>query len=334
MAISFERLVSRDLVRLTSNELDLAGLKMTPNKFFSIAIIGGVLIFAIIAFGMFALLNLSPGLSVLVGIVGSGLYEVSIYAILEFIIDRRKTFLEGILADYLQIVAADVRSGMSLDKAMLQAARPEFGFFSEDVKLVNAQIYAGETIQNALTLLGEKYRSNELKHTIRLMIEALQYGGGITDLLNQIAKDIRTQQIVQKDIAGQLFMYTIFIAFAALIGAPALFALTSQMVQITNTVWTSILQQNPQFLSGGAGSFGSSFLKPSKPQITTQDYKNFAYASIFVITCLSSFIVSAISTGSAIKGLRYMPVFILVGFLVFFLVSTVIGGVFNSLGAG
>ncbi len=330
--ISFERLVSRDLVRLTSAELDLAGLKITPNRFFTYAILGGVMIFVVLSFLVYQFLNLNPGLAVLTGIIAAGLYEVALYAVLEFIIDRRKTYMESVLADYLQIVAANVRSGMALDKAMLQAARPEFGFFSEDVRLVNEQIYAGETIENALTMLGNKYRSGELKHAIRLIIESLRYGGGVTDLLNQVAKDIRTQQIVQKDISGQLFMYTIFIAFAALIGAPALFALTSQMVKITNTIWTSILAQNPQFLSGGAGSFGSSFLKPSKPQITTQDYTYFAYASIFFITFLSSFIVSAIATGSAIKGLKYIPVFIIVGFTVFFIVSTVIGGVFTSIG--
>ncbi len=331
MAISFEKLVSRDIVRITSLELDLAGVKITPNRFFTYAIVGGISILIVMAVLTNILLGINPGLAVLIGIVVGGLYEAVLYAYLEFLIDRRKTYMEGILADYLQIVAANVRSGMSLDKAMLNAARPEFGFFSEDIKLVNEQIYAGETIENALTMLGNKYRSNELKHTIRLIIESLQYGGGVTDLLNQIAKDVRTQQITQKDIAGQLFMYTIFIAFAALIGAPALFALTSQMIQITNTVWTSILQQNPQFLSTGSANLGTSFLKPSKPQITTQDYRYFAYASIFVITALSSFIVSAISTGSAIKGLKYMPVFIVAGFVIFFIVATAIGGLFTSI---
>lgn len=331
MAISFEKLVSRNIVRVISLELDLAGVKITPNRFFTYAIIGGISILVVTAALTNIFLGLNPGIAVLIGIVVGGLYEAGLYAYLEFLIDKRKTYMEDILADYLQIVAANVRSGMSLDKAMLNAARPEFGFFSEDIKLVNEQIYAGETIENALTMLGNKYRSNELKHTIRLIIESLRYGGGITDLLNQIAKDVRTQQITQKDIAGQLFMYTIFISFAALIGAPALFALTSQMIQITNTVWTSILQQNPQFLSTGSANLGTSFLKPSKPQITTQEYRYFAYASIFVITALSSFIVSAISTGSAIKGLKYMPVFIVAGFVMFFIVATAIGGLFNSI---
>ena len=69
--------------------------------------------------------------------------------------------------------------------------------------------------------MAKRYRSLQLQHTIRMMIEGIQYGGGMTDLLNQIAKDIRNQQMVQKEISGQLFMYTIFIAFAALHWGPS-----------------------------------------------------------------------------------------------------------------
>ncbi len=79
-----------------------------------------------------------------------------------------------------------------------------------------------------------------------MMVEGIQYGGGMTDLLNQIAKDIRNQQMVQKEISGQLFMYTIFIAFAALIGAPVLYALTAQMIGVTDTVWAGILSRTQE----------------------------------------------------------------------------------------
>ena len=47
---------------------------------------------------------------------------------LEFRIDGRKTKLEVMLPDYLQITSANLRSGIALDRAMLLAARPEFGF--------------------------------------------------------------------------------------------------------------------------------------------------------------------------------------------------------------
>ncbi len=325
--VSFEKLVSRDVVHLVSTELDLAGVKMSIDNFFALMIIGGLTVFVASSLVLFFALGVFAVVAVLGGIVGGAVFEAVVYAALEFMIDKRKGFVEGILADYLQITAANVRSGMSLDKALVFAARPEFKYFSDDIKLFNEQVYAGETIENALTILSGKYRSAQLKHTVRLIIESIHYGGGITDLLNHIAKDIRSQQLIQREIAGQLFMYSIFIAFAALIGAPALYALTSQMIRITSTVWSGILQQNP----GGLPTEGASFLKPTPPQITPQEYLDFAYVSLLVIAGFCAFIISAISSGSPVRGIRYAPAFMIIALVVFLLISFVIGSLFTNI---
>jgi flagellar protein FlaJ len=325
--ISFEKLVARNVVVFISRELDLAGSRMTVNRFLGIAIVGGLLILIASSYSIYFIFKYFVGIAILVGIGGAVIFELLLYMLLEYNIERRKNFVETILPDYLQITAANVRSGISLDKAMVLAARPEFKYFSEDVKLVNKELYAGETLQNALVLLSDRYRSLQLKHTIRMLVEAIQYGGGMTDLLNQIAKDIRNQQMVQKEISGQLFMYTIFIAFAAIVGAPVLYALTTQMMTITDTVWAGILKQNP----GGLPTAGVSFLRPSPPKITIGMYHDFALSAVFLITAFGAFIVSAISTGSIIKGLRYLPIFLVVGLLVFYIVGIVIAGMFNSI---
>ena len=323
--IEFQRLISRSVVNLLERELKLAGVKMDINKFLKICVIGGTAIFVVLPFLLLAL-GISVGIAALGGFIGAAVYEVVIYALMEFRIEGRKTFVETILPDYLQLAAANVRSGIALDKSMVLAARPEFSYFSEDVKDMNKELYGGVTLQASMISLGKKYRSLQLQHTVRMMVEGIQYGGGMTDLLNQIAKDIRNQQMVQKEISGQLFMYTIFIAFAALIGAATLYALTAQMIGVTDTVWAGILKQNP----GGLPTAGVSFLRPSPPQITTDAYHNFALAAVIIITGFGAFIVSAISTGSVLKGLRFLPAFLLIGIAVFYIVSAVIGTLFTS----
>ncbi len=316
--VSFEKLVSRNVAVFISRELDLAGEKRTVSSAIRIAIYGGIGLLILLSFSMVLIWKFNPGLAALAGISAMIFYEILLYVYLEFKIDGRKSFVDEILPDYLQITAANVRSGISIDKAMIFSARPEFKYFSDDIKLVSKNLYAGETLQNSLTQLGERYRSLQLKHTIRMMIEAIQYGGGMTDLLNQVAKDLRNQQIIQKEISGQLFMYTIFIAFAALVGAPVLYALTTQMITITDTVWAGILKQNP----GGLPTAGVSFLKPSPPKISINDYHNFALTAIILITGFGAFITSAISNGSLIKGLRYMPIFLVIGIMIYLVCST------------
>jgi hypothetical protein len=152
----------------------------------------------------------------------------------------------------------------------------------------------------------------------------------MADLLGQITKDLRSQQMVEKEVSGQLFMYTIFIAFAALIGAPTLYGLTNQMISVTTKIWSQI---NLGSLSSGSPTLGASFIKLSKPLITPDAYFIFSCAAIIVITGFGAFIISAISTGSALKGLKYLPVFIVVGFVVFFIVSAVMAGLFASFGS-
>ena len=162
-----------------------------------------------------------------------------------------------------------------------------------------------------------------------MILESLTYGGAMADLLEQLSKDMRNQQLTQKEIAGQLFLYSIFIAFAALAASPVLYGLTSQMITVTDTVWKGILTSNP----GGLPSTGFSFLKPTPPQITPQEYDYFSLASIVIITGFASLIMSAISSGSVIKGLKYLPIFILIGLGLFLIMQTVIGGIFSGITA-
>ncbi|MGA3020733.1 MAG: type II secretion system F family protein [Candidatus Micrarchaeales archaeon] len=327
MKIEFSRLLSRDVVNLLIQELKIAGVKTDINRFLKFTLVTDVSLFAIIPFLLTLGFGVSTEISAIAGFIAAGAFAIVLYILLEFKIEGRKNFLENVLPDYLQLSAANVRSGIALDKALVLAARPEFGFFSDDVKEMNKELYSGVTLQTAVLGLGTRYRSLQLQHTIRMMIEGIQYGGGMTDLLNQIARDMRSQQMVQKEITGQLFMYTIFIAFAAVAGAPVLYALTSQMITVTDTVWAGILKQNP----GGLPTAGASFLRPSPPKITIAAYTNFSIVAVILITGFGAFIVSAISSGSIVKGVRFLPAFVLVGVGIFFVVSSVIGGLFTTI---
>ncbi|MCL4389372.1 type II secretion system F family protein [Candidatus Marsarchaeota archaeon] len=328
MAINFERLVSRSVARQLSRELDLAGIKSNVNRILSYLIGGAILILIVGAFTAF-FSGLGVGLSFIIGLGAAAFFIAFGYVYLEYLIDKRKGKMEESLPDYFQIASANLRSGISLDRALLLAARPEFGSISEDIRDMSRRIFGGETLENALRAVGDKYRSYQLTHAIRMILEALRYGGGLADLLGQIAKEIRAQQIVQKEVSGQLFMYSIFIVFAGLIAAPVLYGLTGQMIGVTDAVWKGILASNP----GGLPSIGVSFLKPSPPVITAGEYKDFSLAAIIVVTGFASLIMSAINSGNPLRGLKYLPVFILAGIGIYFVVSQVLSVLFAGIGA-
>ncbi|MCL5099780.1 MAG: type II secretion system F family protein [Candidatus Marsarchaeota archaeon] len=327
MKINFERLVSRNVARYLSRLLDLAGSKMSVQRLLRMVIPSFFVLFIGVSIFLYAI-HIGVLASAIIGLIAGLSIILVVYLILNYMIDKRKSAVEQILPDYFQITSANLRSGIALDRSMLLAARPEFTFFSEDVLEMNRKVFGGETFEAALQELGNKYRSIALQHAIKMMIEAQRYGGAMADLMDQLSKDLRNQQIVQKEVSGQLFMYSIFIAFAGLIAAPVLYGLTSQMIVVTNTVWKGILASNP----GGLPTTGVSFLKPSPPKISTSFYRDFALVSIALVTGFAALIMSTISSGSTVRGIRLVPAFILIGLAIYFVVGSFIGSLFSSIG--
>ena len=328
--VVFERLLGRGVSQFVSEELDLAGIKMTANMIIEIAILGSIVSLIAVAFVLAIYMQFNPVFAFFGGVLAGGMIILIIYAAIEFKIEQRKSFVENILPLYLDLTAANVRSGLALTNAMTIVERPEFKKFNDDIKLMGKQLYSGESMERVLTQLTSRYRSQELKRTIRMVLEAERYGGGMTDLLKQISKDLRNEHIIQKEVSGQLFMYMIFIAFAALAAAPVLFAMTSQMIGITLNIWSKISLNS----LSSVPSTGISFLKFSTPQITLAGYQDFALASIILITGMCAFIVSAISSGRMIRGMRYLPLFILMGLIVYFIVGLVVGNIFSTIAGG
>ena len=95
MKIRFERLISRSVVNLFQSELKLAGVKMDINKFLKMLVIGGVAMFAIApVFHISRLGSVKAGIAALAGFVAAAVFEVVVYAFLEFKIEQRKDYME------------------------------------------------------------------------------------------------------------------------------------------------------------------------------------------------------------------------------------------------
>jgi len=336
MMLNFQSLLSRSLVKRISDELDLAGIKVDLNTFIGFLLFSSF--FVIIGVGIIAEFefNFSPVISLILGIVSSVLYLGAIYTVIELQIDTRRSKMEEILPDFLQITAANIRSGMPIDRAMVYSARPEFAPLTQEIQEFNKRIASGESLQNSLIVLSTRFRSRQLKRTVNLMLEGIAYGGGMVDLLERVAADIRQQQLLQKEIAGQLFMYSLFIIFASVFAAPLLFAVSVEMINITTSIWSGISSQ----LQGGkiqmAGAL--SMFTPKPPSITSEDFKNFALATMIMISIFAAFIVASISSGVASRGIRYVPIFILISVVIFLgaqsFLESMFGSFFGAAGAG
>ena len=82
---------------------------------------------------------------------------------------------------------------------------------------------------------------------------------------------------------------------------------------------------------GVGGAFGPlSTLSFQGPIISSTDFFYFTIPIIFVTSLISSFIISAIRTGSRTQGLKYFPFVLILAYLVYWVVSTALSSFFAT----
>lgn len=287
--------------------------------------------------GFAALFSFSIGLVVFFlatlmgfGIVAAGIGLLSAAASLALIhiafimiADSRGREIENVLPDCLQLISSNIRAGMTVDKAVWLSARKEFGILEEEIRKVGAKTFGGKPIKFALQDMTTTIKSTILERTIKLIVEGMESGGELAKLMDETANNIRTQQTLRKEIYGSVMMYTLFIGFAAVLGAPLLFAISIYFIEITSKLWTI-----PNLSSAGASNMG--FLKMTGPQIPPGDLLAFAIITIAITTFFGSLIIGLIQYGQEKRGLKYVPLFMGAALAIFFaanfLIRMLLGG--------
>ncbi len=243
------------------------------------------------------------------------------YFIMDIRIYKRRLELEEVLPDFLQLTASNVRAGMMLDKALWYAVRPRFGILAKEIENIAKETIAGTDIIVALTKFSEKYDSPILKRTISLILEGMNAGGNMGPLLSRIAVDIEESRVMQKEMAANVSNYVIFITFASVVAAPVLFALSSQFITITQKLTAS--STIPKNIQGFALSF-------SGGGITQGDFRIFASVSIIVTVFFAALIIGVIKKGDLRSSLKYIPIFITISLLIFFLTDKLLQSVLGN----
>ena len=300
-------------------ELRYAGFKEEIiERFIGFTFFYSLFLGAVIAFDLFMIGWGINGIIIGLGIGGLILGATQLSIIL--IADSRAAEVEKVLPDALQLMSANIRAGMTVDRAIWLAARPEFGVFEDEIRRVGAKTVGGKPIKTALLEIKQRIKSDILDKTVRLIIEGIESGGELANLLEETAANIRVTQAVKREIKASVTTYSIFIIFAAVLGAPMLYSLSMFFVEVMTKLWSPDILGGID-LSGGMGSMGTGLLaKAGAPQITPDQLFWFAIASIAMTTFFGALITGLIQTGKENNGVKFIPLF-MVGALVVFIVS-------------
>lgn len=246
------------------------------------------------------------------------------YVVVDLKIFRRKITIEDVLPDYLQLTASNIKAGMTIDRALWFAVRPRFGVLAKEIEIVAKETMKGEDLKTALQKFADKYDSILLKRSISLLIEGLESGGEIGGLLNKIAINIQETKIMKKEMAANVTTYVIFISFATIAAAPALFALSGVLIKVISSLGSEL-----SGLTGAASSAGFA-LSFSGSGIKYNDFRIFAVISLIITSFFSATIISTIVKGNMKLGLRYIPIFMIVSITLFFIADLILGKAIGS----
>jgi len=311
-----------------------AGIPAVPYKFFgalfylTAAITAAIYLIYVYPFllqySQIVLLALSTVTWFLIQISIAAIFIMFVYFYVDLRIFIRTKKMEDKLPDFLQMVASNLKGGMSFENSLLGAIKPRFTILANEMAEVSKKVMTGHDVDKALSELSMKYNSPMLRRSIDLMISELESGGQIADLIDRIVANIKETKSLKEEISASAVAYTIFMAAIVIVIAPLLFALSFNLL----TVILSFVARLSTATGSGIGALPFSITEVS---VKPENFRNFSIAAIAIISFFSSIIVSIVEKGNIKSGLKYIPIFIISSLLLYMLFMKVLGGLFGGI---
>ncbi|MBS3139276.1 type II secretion system F family protein [Candidatus Woesearchaeota archaeon] len=258
-------------------------------------------------------------------LIATAVTNAIIYSVTALIVDMRARMIEESLPDALQLMSSNLRSGMTPDKALLFAARPEFGPLKAEIDFVGKNVTLGKSVGTALLEMSMHIRSRKLVRAVELINGGLESGGSLANLLDATAAHLRDAAIVDKKIKAAITMYIIFIFSAAAIITPILLGLTSVLVEILRS---SIAQ-----IDIPTSATAALPISVGKIQISAEFIRMYIIIFLVVNGFLASSLLGLIAKGRQREGLRYYVPLLILAIPLFLLsryaIQTLLSGLFK-----
>jgi flagellar protein FlaJ len=249
-----------------------------------------------------------------------------LYMLLNFLVDKRTSSIERVLPDLLSMIAQNMSAGMTPYNALWVAARPEFGALADEIQKVARDTLTGTPLETALMNMGKRVDSNKLRRTVKLMIQGMRSGGELPTVLQEIARDTRVEQNLVKRMESETTAQVMFILFSLILGAPLLFAASSQFVRIFSLTFSKI---DVDALGEQAGQGG--MIKLQKMPITEDEFVMYAALVLSVCSFFGALIIGLMKSGKMTRGIPIIPVVWALAVGIFFLLRFVLGSFFGGM---
>ncbi|MFH1239807.1 MAG: type II secretion system F family protein [Candidatus Diapherotrites archaeon] len=312
-----------------AREIEFSGVSIEEKSFAGFLVLFSLAISSSTALIAYSLMNLSFALVIFVAALVLSMGGLLFW--LNQVAESKGKFVEKILPDVLQLIASNIKAGLTTERSLFVSARPEFGPLTVELKTASKNIIAGERIERALLGIPKKIKSKVLERTLWLLSEGIKNGGQIADLLLELGNDLREENTVKAEIKSNISMYIILIFIAAAFGAPMLFGVSSFIVGILEEQMGTVDLDAESLKSMQRGSPLGNMMGVPTASVGEDFVVGFVGVCIVITAIFAGLTIGVINSGKEKDGIKYIPLVLLISFVLFYLVRAVLEVAFGSL---
>ncbi len=219
------------LLKKLDFELYAANIPLTGTQYAALATTISLII-AVVVFPLQLILSRSFSVLTIVSpfIAAAGAFLISLAFLLIYPSRRamaRSKAAEKYLPYALRHLAVEIRAGMSLYHALKAVAEGNYGVFSEEIRRTLKEIDEGKSTETALSNLGLRMKSHEIRRVVAQLVRALRIGGNLSDVIMDIARDVAFYQRARiAEYANRLNLYGLMFMFVSIV-FPVMLAILS-----------------------------------------------------------------------------------------------------------
>lgn len=262
--------------------------------------------------------------SFVTGCIFSVFAGILIYMHLYYLVTERTQRVERVLPDFLLMVAANLRSGMTPFSAFQASSRPEFGPLQSEIIYVSSRSLGSESFSEALRGLTATIDSAMLRRMIAFFENEIKSGGKLAHLLETSAEEIRETEEIKRQMMIATKSYAIFLGFILVFGLPLLLAISTEFLAIFTDFQESIS-------SGGEDTSKIAGLSSPKLTVDAGFIDAMTYVIIIGTSILTSVLIGVIGEGKVLYGLKYSPPLAAGSLVMFLIFKSVISGFVGQL---
>ena len=217
---------------------------------------------------------------------------ISPIALLNYIDYRWRKAVDERLPDLFRSIVQAQEIGMTLPKALEEAAKRDYGPLTSELRKMTVQISWGASFEEALLAFGKRVGTVLTQRTVPMIIEASRSGGHVEKVFDPMGKFIQTTILLEKERKTQTRPYIAIIYVA-------LFVFLFTIVILFKTFFTNV---------EGASLF-------SMPTASPMDLRRTFLHMTLVQGFFGGLVAGKMGEGSISAGLKHSLIMMLLGYV-------------------